>query len=338
VVEHGLKRQPQLGDTLARLAELGTQDLSGNEDLVKRILFALAGELPSKIMSIFVKKDDKDAVNLVKALSGTPSPTVHRFFAALVKKYSNHDFAKIAADALAGFGHVEVQPTDKATTKPQKAASPAAPTSLSSIHSSTETESVITPVALSGDLAVFGLPSLLQNLADSRLSGVLTLKNQANETIGTIALDEGRIRSSTAKRLRNVDAVYQLLQKPLAGTFQFVQLENLQAVEGADGESGEPLELIPVLLEGMRRYDELQASCAVVPDNATFLLTEIERTAHEEEQDQNLVEAVWDSATSGATAAQCEDQLIIDSYRVRRLLSYWVEQGSLKLVLPDQKT
>ena len=343
VVEHGLKPEPQLGDTLARLAELGNLDLSDDADLVERILYMLARELPNKLVSMFVKREEKDAVNLIKSLAGTPSPTVRRFFSAVAKKYANHSFGKAAAEALAGFGNSETEPTTAKAAAPKKdgetrTAPAAAPASAaSSIHSSSETESLIPPAAaaLSGDLAIFGLPALLQNLADSRLSGVLTLKNQTGEVIGTITLDEGKIRSSNAKRLRNVDAVYQLLQKPLAGTFQFVQLENLPAGEGAV--AGEPLELIPVLLEGMRRYDELQASCAVVPDEATFKPLESEPIPHEEEQDQNLVKAVWDSAKAGATAAECENQLIIDSYRVRRLLSHWVERSALKLIIPEQR-
>ncbi len=331
VVEHGLKEEPQLGDTLARLAEMGNLDISSDEDLIKRILHTLHQELPNKLVSMFVKKEEKDAVNLVKSLSGTPSPTVHRYFSALVKKYPNHDFGKAAAEALAGFGYVETQPTAKTkAAAPREAKALSATVASSSIHDSDETESLIAPAALSGDLAIFGLPALLQNLADSRLTGLLTLKSQTGETIGTITLDLGKIRSSSAQRLRNVDAVYQLLQKPLAGTFQFVQQENLPT----DG--GEPLELIPVLLEGMRRYDELQASCAVVPDNATFTPIEAQPTPHEEEQDENLIRAVWDSAKAGATAAECENQLIIDSYRVRRLLSHWVERSALKLIIPEQ--
>ena len=340
VVEHGLKEEPQLGNTAARLAELGNLDLSSDPDLVERILYVLARALPNKLVSMFVKKDDKDAVNLVKSLSGTASPTVRRLFSAVAKKYPNRDFGQAAAEALTGFGDVEAQPTAKAATPkeveaPSAVATTAAP--LSSIHNSSETESLIAPAALSGDLAIFGLPALLQNLADSRLSGVLTLKSQTGEVIGTITLDEGRIRSSSAKRLRNVDAVYQLLQKPLAGTFHFVQQENLSPGEDSSkAESGEPLELIPVLLEGMRRYDELQASCAVVPDNATFTPIAAYPPQHEEERDENLIKAVWDSAISGASAAECENQLIIDSYRVRRLLSHWVEQSALTLVIPEQ--
>lgn len=361
VIEHGLKRQPQLGDTLSRLSELGTQDLSDNPDLVDRLLSALAREMPNKLLSMFVKKDDKAAVDLIKALAGTTSSAdVRLALEETAKKYSQREFGEAAAAVLANSANVESKSTSVATPAAITAANVSKPVlaeeterlnenddAAASIHASVETEesviSVIPPAAttaataaaLSGDLALFGLPSLMQNLADSRLSGILTLKNKAGEAIGTITLENGKIRSSSTRNLSGVDAVYQLLQKPLAGTFQFIQPEenqligkdDLNAKDGAE----EPLELIPILLEGMRRYDELQASCAVVPDNATFATTDTEPTPHEEEQDENLVKTIWANVSSGATALECESNLAVDSYRVRRLLAHWVEQNALNL-------
>lgn len=332
VVDHGLKRQPPLGNTLARLAGLGSQNLSADQSLVERILSALVREMPSRVLGMFAKKDDKAAVDLVKALAGTPSPVVRRFFEDIAKKFSDREFAKIAANALADFNDIEARP---ATAAANTQTSEKAPASVSSptTHSSTGTAPA---ASLTGDLALFGLPALLQNLADSRLSGDLTLKTPAGETIGTIMLDEGKIRSSSAGRLRGVDAVYQLLQKPLAGTFQFARLENLE--DDAAAKDSPPLDLVPILLEGMCRYDELQASCAVVPDDATLVPTEVEPTTHEEEKDADLVQTVWASATAGATARECEEQVVTDSYRVRRLLAHWVGQGALKLVIPNRSS
>lgn len=366
VIEHGLKRQPQLGDTLSRLTELGTQDLSDHPDLVERLLAALAREMPNKLLSMFVKKDDKAAVDLIKALAGTTSPNVRLALEETAKKYPQREFGEAAAAVLADFAKIESK-SAPATNASLINTVDAAKTALAKqtllleddedppdpIDLSNETEDPVIAVApsaapaaltapaaaLSGDLALFGLPSLMQNLADSRLSGVLTLKSKAGEAIGTVTLDNGKIRSSQTRSLSGVDAVYQLLQKPLAGTFQFVQPEENQLTEqdksSAQGDgTEEPLELIPILLEGMRRYDELQASCAMVPDNATFATANVEPTPHEEEQDESLIKTVWANVAAGATALKCESNLHVDSYRVRRLLAHWVEQGALNLVMP----
>jgi len=43
------------------------------------------------------------------------------------------------------------------------------------------------------------------------------------------------------------------------------------------------------------------------------------------------VESIWDAVRSGMTAAACERKFPVDSYRIRRLLAYWIEKGALKV-------
>jgi hypothetical protein len=38
---------------------------------------------------------------------------------------------------------------------------------------------------------------------------------------------------------------------------------------------------------------------------------------------------VWIKASSGANIAECERHLATDSFRVRRLVAHWLEQGAL---------
>ena len=84
-----------------------------------------------------------------------------------------------------------------------------------------------------------------------------------------------------------------------------------------------------LLLEGMRRNDELQRFIALVPDDLTLTKTNVKPTPHAEEADPALVREVWIKASSGANIAECERQLATDSYRVRRLVAHWLEQGAL---------
>jgi hypothetical protein len=39
---------------------------------------------------------------------------------------------------------------------------------------------------------------------------------------------------------------------------------------------------------------------------------------------------VWQRAYSGAPALECEKDLPVDSYRVRRMLAHWIEEGALE--------
>ena len=87
-----------------------------------------------------------------------------------------------------------------------------------------------------------------------------------------------------------------------------------------------------LLLEGMRRYDELQRSAALVPDGARLRPTGSKPTRLAQEDDPKLLSAVWTKVSQGATAAECEAVAATDAFRVRRLLVHWVEEGSLQVV------
>lgn len=183
--------------------------------------------------------------------------------------------------------------------------------------------------SLSGDLEIFGLPDLLQKLADSRVTGMLTLKDQKGETFGNLSLQEGKIQSCHAGRLRDDNGLYQLFERPVPGIFEFVSQRN----EGSEPDLDTPpaREVIPIILEGMRRYDEFQRACAIVPDRGSCKPTGIEPPPHPDEEDPALFKAVWEKAIAGTSPNECEAHILTDPYRIRRLFAHWVEQGALEL-------
>jgi hypothetical protein len=183
------------------------------------------------------------------------------------------------------------------------------------------------PVGLSGDLELFGLPVLLQTLAQTEASGILRITTGSGEPLGTLALEKGRLRGARLGALQGPDAVYQLLQRPAAGSFTFdAHGDPLHAHVPLH----EPRDLVAILLEGMRRYDELQHASALVPDDVPLRPTRVKPTPDEREPDPLVLRSVWATAAAGATAAQCESAVKTDSYRVRRMLVHWVEEGSLQ--------
>jgi hypothetical protein len=92
---------------------------------------------------------------------------------------------------------------------------------------------------------------------------------------------------------------------------------------------GEPKDVLGLLLEGVRRYDDFQRAAAVAPDTATFKPTGAQHSAPEDE-DPDFATYVWSQAASGKTPLEAEVTLSTDSYRVRRLLARWIEEGALK--------
>jgi hypothetical protein len=286
VVNHALLPEPALGNPMARLDELENQDLSDDKELVSLLVGTLRDELPKKVLGLTVQKGSEKALHLVRGLAGTPTPAVLQILEEIVRKYPDQPFGKAASDALDGFG-----------AKKRSAEAPGK--------------------ALSGDLELFGLPNLLQSLADSRVTGILNLSG----------FEEGKVRSCRAGQLRGEPALYQLFEKPLPGTFTFQACRDGLPEKEAHME---PLEVLPVVLEALRRHDEFQQARVIVPDDIRLKPSGSKPTRPADEKDKAFLYSVWSKITSGVTAAKCESSVVADSYRIRRVLAHWVEEGALK--------
>jgi hypothetical protein len=294
VVEHGLKRKSGLGDAGARLAELATQDLTDDPELVNVLLKAARAEMPFKVFGVTLKKREDRLTPIVEALSGTPSEAVRRVLGEIVEKHADTPAARAASKALTAF--------DAPKPGEEGAAS------------------------LMGDLAIFELPALLQSLASTEVTGTLTLRDAGGGAVGKFVLQGGKIRGAEAGPLRSDDACYQLFERPTGGTFSFVRQANLPPAR--EGES--PKDVVSILLEGMRRYDDFQRFSALVPDDIVLKPTGSKPSTEPDEPDGAVQKAVWTKAAAGATPRTIEGAVTTDSYRIRRLLVRWVEEGSLK--------
>jgi hypothetical protein len=299
VVNHGLKRLPQLGNTTARLAALAGVDLSGDPEVVERLVEAIRGELPHRIFGFLLKKDDSLLLPLIEALSSTNSPAVKNVLADIVQRFPGENFAQAAARVLAGAEVPALQ-------------APATPSPASA--------------SLSGDLELFGLPTLLQNLSQSGTSGTLVIRDPVGEEIATVDLEGGKFRSCRASHLHDEVALFQLIERPTPASFTFLS----RAESAAPSDPKLLRDLVPLFFEGTRRYDEFQQACALVPDYACLRATGTKPTPPPEEEDQSLMRTIWKRAGSGAPALECEADLPVDSYRARRMLAHWVEEGSLE--------
>ncbi|MEO8216826.1 MAG: DUF4388 domain-containing protein [Acidobacteriota bacterium] len=295
-VAHGLKRQPLLGDTMARLTDLGSQDLSSDPATVDLLLKNLRSELPMKVLGFVIQRKSDNVFYLLEALSGTQTPEVREALEQIAARFPDHNFGHAAEKTLSALG---------ATPRPAAAATP----------------------SLSGDLELFGLPNLLQTLSEAGVNGLLVLKDLNDETTGLIAFDNGKLLDAQVGRIRGNEAVYQLFERPAPGTFSFVTRRD--PVPGAETTARE---ILPIVFEAMRRYDEFRQASVIVPDDVAFELTGIRPQSPPEEHDASMIRAIWDKLRSGATASQCEADVATDAHRVRRLLVHWVEQGAIQQI------
>ena len=299
IVEHGLRDAPELGNTKLRLAELGDRDLTPHPELVLRLLAALDGELPRGLVTlagVIINKRKAENINsLIGSLRGTRVAEVWEAFSGIAQRFPNESFGQAASQALSTLAE--------------------APPSRPPITAS-----------LSGDLEVFGLPNLLQNMADNRVTGTLTLFDEEGHVAAMLVLEKGQLRSGQHGNLRGAEAVYQLVERPFPGQFAFVTPRE----PGPEAAGGDTLELAPLLLEGLRRYDELRLARALVPDQAVLKPTGLAPSGLGNEPNEALVESLWEAVVSGATPVRCERKFPVDSYRIRRLLAHWVEKGALQ--------
>ncbi len=296
LIDHGLKAEARLGSPFLRLAEAGRIDLSSSPDLVTRVVAAIRAELPrSGMMGLVARKGDDKALSLIQALAGTPLPEVLLLLQDIESKYADRPIGEAARKALAALATVGQPPAPPAT--------------------------------LSGDLELFGLPNLLQTVTQSELSGVLSVIDTEGRTRATLLVEKGKFRGGQCGSVRAENAVYELLQKPFQGTFAFVNRD----VSG-QADLTEPQDLFGLLMEGVRRYDELRRAAAVVPDG--MCLTEAGKPSLPEGTDQAFAAAVWAKLATGRPVQECAAELRVDGYSVRRLAAHWVEEGSMQAKTP----
>jgi hypothetical protein len=301
VITHGLKDKPELGDTYARLVTLGDHDLSDTPDQLNRLLDAIQKELPRKFLGVSVKNPRKSQIleYLISSVSGSFAPEVHTILGDIVQRFPDQPFGKAADNAI--------------TTMGQPATRKKAP------------EAASDSVTLSGDLALFGLPNVLQNLSDATVSGAIKILDPDGGDKAEIRLADGKLISATVGVLENDTAVYQLLERPTKGRFEFMNEESPAGEQPPESS----MSMMSLLLEGMRRYDEFNRALALVPDDARFKSAGKKPSDVKEDADPKLAKAVWGHAARGVPPSECEGEIATDSFRIRRLYEHWVTEGSL---------
>jgi hypothetical protein len=293
VARHGMKPNPQLGDTRARLAPLAQHDLSFDENTVTVLVRALRDEIPGKLLGRLLPKKQDGTVRLIEALSGTRSDSAEDLFREIAQRFPDQDVGRAAAQVL-----------EKLTPVAPARSEPAA--------------------TFAGELDFFGLPAVLQSLADMRATGMLTLNNKRGEAAAKLVVVEGKFLNAQVRQIRGVEALYEVLERPLAGTFAFVPypMERMKSDIA-------PRDIIGALLEGVRRHDELQRILPFVPDDLALNKTNVKPTPCADESDPTFIREVWMRATSGTAVSDWEPQFSTDGYRIRRLLAHWLEQGAV---------
>jgi serine/threonine protein kinase len=187
LLDHALSGRPELGAAMARLAELGTQDLSPAPDVVETLVTEIRTSLPRTMLGRLVARKDQDLPVLVAALAGTRTPAVRAVLDEVAQRFAGQEAGRVATKAL--------------QTPPAAAASPA---------------------VQSGDHDAYGLPALLHRLATSRSTGTLSLvPREGAGSTAALGFVKGQIVAARWAHRTGVDAVYQLFERPFPGNYAF---------------------------------------------------------------------------------------------------------------------
>jgi len=297
IARHGMKANALLGDTRARLAALSQHDLSFDAATTSVLVKALRDEIPGKLFGRLLPKKQESQVFLIEALSSTQTDETEELFHEIAQRFADADIGAAAAKVL-----------EKWSPQPQRARPDAGAT-------------------LTGELEFFGLPSVMQSLADMRATGMLTLRAKDGAAAAKLVVVDGKFLNAQRAHIRGADALFEMLERPITGSFAFVP----HPPEAMKSDIA-PREIIGLVLEGVRRHDELQRIAAFVPDDFRAAKGNAKPAPLDEETDAALVREVWLKASSGTPVAECEHTLPADSYRVRRLIAHWIEQGALVTV------
>jgi hypothetical protein len=296
VAAHAFGRHPAFGQAIARIEHLSKIDLAADPEQLGLLLGTLRNLLPARVLGFVVKRPTAGIMALLHAISGTPTPDVRAICQEIVHRFEGGELGVEASKILA-----RLEPR----VRPQR---PAAKT-------------------MTGDLELFAVPNLLQSLADNQATGELALFDARQARRASFAFTGGRIASCEAGKLRAEVAVYQVLEEPFPGTFVF----RGEADGGPAPAASEDLfEILPILLEGVRRHDEFRAARAIAPDGSRYEPTGKAPVNDEEESDKGLSQAVWEQASSGVSPETCEGAVTADAYSVRTLYASWLEQEALR--------
>jgi hypothetical protein len=293
IVRHGLSNRSVLGDTRLRLRHLSALDLSMDLNTVEALTRQISEELPARIFGRGVAvRPGNQPTAMIQALASTSHATVRSLLADIAEKYASLECGQAAAKAIAD----RRQPAD------------------------------IQRLTRTGSLQGYSLPSLIYWLVESQATGLLSLATDKQEIRGRIWFLDGNVIHGECGSLQGVAALYELLEQPVTGSFAFTERRVPEAV--ASMKLALPLK--SVIREGLRRHEELRRIAAMIPDDSRFVAGAARPTPDPVENDGDLLRRVWLAAITGEPVSGWEPRIAEDTWRIRRIVARWFEEGALK--------
>jgi CRP-like cAMP-binding protein len=144
---------------------------------------------------------------------------------------------------------------------------------------------------LHGNLRVFDLPTVIQTIIGSKLTGTLVITNEQQVPIAEVNFDHGQVRSAFLEELMGAEAFMQLFQPPPQdGSFDF-KTGPIQDVGDRRFEIHIPT--MNLLMESMRLQDELNEMKRTIKDEDLFIPTQSELNWEPDDASYPLALQIW---------------------------------------------
>ena len=232
---------------MARLAELSGQDLSGDTEVVEKLLASSKANTPFKLFGLVLKKD-RNLPSLVEALSGTNHPDVREVFEEIVGGFP----ARRRPDGGQGPRRLRPRPRDRrrGCRRPVPSLS-GRPRALRFARSSPEPGRVRN--VRRRDACGARRATCSGRSCCAAESSRAVRRASSSATRPTTSFSSGRFREASSSRASRT------------------ALRTTPRPERCATSS-------PLTLEGMRRFDELQQATALVPDDLALKPTNVKPT------------------------------------------------------------
>jgi CRP-like cAMP-binding protein len=178
---------------------------------------------------------------------------------------------------------------------------------------------------LSGSLEYFDPSILIQTLAHTDRTGLLTIVDRKDEVLGQIYVEEGEVCSVQLGHLTGAEAFYQLFQScdGKAFVFRVGEFDEMRKQERI------PHSTIGLLVEANRLKDELDEMREDISDVETTFLPKVRKLSWEDEATAPLAEEIWDLIQQKKSLTYMLQHVPVSHYSVYKIISQMLDQGQI---------
>jgi CRP-like cAMP-binding protein len=177
---------------------------------------------------------------------------------------------------------------------------------------------------LSGRLEYFDLPTIVQTLANSSLTGILTVTDTSGRVLAMLYFQDGRILYAKSGHLKGKQAFYQLFQSARQDSFTF---KGGLPPKEFDGNAQIAMTPLGLLLDSVRYQDELDELKTRYPNPHRVFQPQSEALTWDDEETQTLAKEIWVHLKLGESIAEMVSKIPTCEHHIYKVLSVMDVEG-----------